>query len=100
LSRPDEKRSRRRRRGHGGGGEHRAHHRIVLTPEGFPAATPEQPATSTAVFVSDESLKRYPWLPPRVIARSIWRGPGHVRVQVDEDGNAIPWRSGPGTARG
>lgn len=100
MSRPDDKRSRRRRRGHGGGGEHRAQHRIVLTPEGFPAATPDQPPTSAAVFVTDESLQRYPWLPPRVIAGSVWRGPGHVRVQVDENGNAVPWRMGPGTARG
>jgi hypothetical protein len=101
LSRPpDDKRSRRgRRRGHGPGGEHRAQPRIVLTPEGFPAATPDAPPTSNAVFVTDESRARYPWLPPRVIARSVWRGPGHVRVQVDDHGNAVPWRSGPGSAR-
>lgn len=105
MSRPDDKRGARRGRrrgGHGGGvgGEHRSQQRIVLTSEGFPAATPDAPATSTAVFVSEESLTRYPWLPPRVIAGSVWRGPGHVRVQVDGTGRAVPWRSGPGTARG
>ncbi len=102
MSRPDDKRGTRRRRrgGHGpGGGEHRSQHRIVLTPEGFPAATPDAPATSAAVFVSDASRTLYPWLPPRVIARSVWRGPGHLRVQVDEHGNASPWRAGPGTPR-
>jgi hypothetical protein len=61
---------------------------------------PDEPPASTAVFVSDASRARYPWLPPRVIAGSVWRGPGHERVQVDEEGNAVPWRTGPGTARG
>jgi hypothetical protein len=44
------------------------------------------------VFVSDESRTKHPWLPPRVIARSVWRGPGHLRVRVDERGDAVPWR--------
>lgn len=90
----------RRRNRHGPGG-HRQQERIPLTPEGVPAATPDAPATSTAVFVSDESRARYPWLPPRVIAGSVWRGPApaHDRVQVDEHGHAVPWRSGPGTSR-
>ena len=101
MSRPhDDKRHGRRgrRRGHGGG-DGRKQPRITLTPEGFPAAVPDEPPPSSAVFVSDESLARYPWLPPRVIAGSVWRGPGHLRVQVDETGTAVPWRTGPGSAR-
>jgi hypothetical protein len=43
-------------------------------------------------MVSAESRARYPWLPARVIAGSIWRGPGHERVRVDEQGNALPTR--------
>jgi len=45
------------------------------------------------VFVSDESRARYPWLPARVIAGSVWRGPQHERVKVDGSGRAEPWRS-------
>ena len=103
MSRPhDDKRHGRRgrRRGpHGPGGDFRKQPRITLTPEGFPAAVPDEPPPSSAVFVSDESLARYPWLPPRVIAGSVWRGPGHLRVQIDETGTAVPWRTGPGSAR-
>lgn len=58
----------------------------------MPAATPDAPPVSPVVFVSDESLKRYPWLPARVIAGSVWRGPGHVRVQIDDRGDAQPWK--------
>jgi hypothetical protein len=101
LSRPEQdKRGRRRdRRRNAPGGDHRRH-RIPLTPEGVPAAVPDAPPVSPVVFVTDDSLARYPWLPPRVIARSVWRGPGHLRVQVDEHGTAVPWRTGPGSARG
>jgi hypothetical protein len=81
------KNDRRRRRVHGPHGAERPH--IPLTPEGVPAATPDAPPTSAVVFVSDESRALYPWLPGRVIAWSVWRGPGHVRVQIDESGNAV-----------
>jgi hypothetical protein len=80
----------RRRRGHGPNGPTRAQERITLTPEGVPAAVPDAPPVSAVVFVSDESRKRYPWLPGRVIAWSVWRGPEHIRVQVDASGNAAP----------
>jgi len=68
---------------------------MPFTDEGFPASTPDAPRPSPAVFVSDECRARYPWLPARVIAGSVWRGPQHERVQVDESGNAAPWRCGP-----
>jgi hypothetical protein len=58
-----------------------------------PAATPDAPRPSPVVFVSDESRARYPWLPGRVIAGSVWRGPGQERVKVDENGVAAPWRT-------
>jgi hypothetical protein len=45
---------------------------------------------SPVVFVAEESLKLYPWLPARVIAGSIWRGPHHERVRVDVKGFAEP----------
>lgn len=76
-----------RRRGHGPNGVAARHH-IPLTAEGVPATAPDAPPTSSVVFVSDESRARYPWLPGRVIAWSVWRGPGHLRVQVDQQGNA------------
>jgi hypothetical protein len=79
-----------RRRGRGPNGAPRAQDRIPLTPEGIPAAIPDAPPTSSVVFVSDECRARYPWLPGRVIAWSVWRGPDHVRVQIDESGNAVP----------
>jgi hypothetical protein len=85
--RPHDKR---RRRGHGPGNASRAQERILLTPEGVPAAVPDAPPISPVVFVSDDSRAQYPWLPGRVIAWSVWRGPDHLRVQVDEDGNAVP----------
>ncbi len=61
---------------------------MPLTEEGFPAATPDAPKPSPVVFVSDESRARYPWLPARVIAGSIWRGPANERVRVDDNGIA------------
>ena len=61
---------------------------ILLTPAGVPAAAPDAPPTSSVVLVSDESRAKYPWLPGRVIAGSVWSGPAHVRVQIDERGNA------------
>ncbi len=89
MSRSRDKRSRgRHRRGHGPGGEAARQH-IPLTPEGIPAAVPDAPPVSRVVFVSDASRATYPWLPGRVIAWSVWRGPAHVRVQIDEEGNAI-----------
>ncbi len=80
-------------------GAPRAHDRIALTPEGFPAAGPDAPPVSPVVFVSDEVRERYPWLPGRVIAWSVWRGPGHVRVQIDESGNAVELGARPALAR-
>ncbi len=81
-------------------GDRRPHQRrdrrsLPLTDEGFPAATPDAPRPSPVVFVSDESRARYPWLPGRVIAGSVWRGPDLVRVRVDEHGLASPWRCAP-----
>jgi hypothetical protein len=71
----------------------RRHERIVLTEEGVPAATPDSTPVSPVVFVSDETRARYPWIPGRVIAGSVWRGPDHTRVRVDENGNAAPWKT-------
>jgi hypothetical protein len=68
----------------------RRQHRMPLTADGFPAATAEVPKPSPAVLVSDDSRARYPWLPARVIAGSVWRGPRQERVRVDETGNATP----------
>lgn len=82
---------RRRNRRTGARGERRQH-AIPLTPEGVPAATPDAPPVSPVVFVSEESRARYPWLPGRVIAGSVWRGPAFERVRVDENGNAVRWR--------
>jgi hypothetical protein len=63
---------------------------IPLNEDGAPAATLDGPRPSPVVFVTAESLARYPWLPPRVIAGSIWSGPAQVRVRVDETGAAVP----------
>lgn len=82
----------RRRHRHPGAGERRHHRSIPLTEEGFPAATPDDPKPSPVVFVSDESRARHPWLPGRVIAGSVWRGPQQERVRVDEHGHAQPWK--------
>lgn len=82
---------------------HAAHERapapVPLTEEGVPAAAPDAPRPSPAVFVSEESRAEYPWLPRRVIAGSVWRGPHHERVMVDAAGNASRWRCGPATGR-
>jgi hypothetical protein len=93
---PDRASRRRSRRGPRG---ERRHHVIPLTPEGVPAATPDAPPVSPVVSVSDDSRARYPWLPARVIAGSVWRGPDFLRVRVEQDGTAIPWRCGVGGAR-
>lgn len=70
-------------------GEQRFNPPVPLSPEGVPLAVPDAPRASPVVFVSAESLARYPWLPARVIAGSTWRGPGHLRVRVDETGTAV-----------
>jgi len=72
-------------------GDRRRH--IPLTPEGVPAASPDAPPPSPVVAVSSESRTRYPWLPARVIAGSVWRGPAQERVRVDDAGRAAPWRT-------
>ncbi len=69
------------------------HPRLTLNEEGVPLATPDAPRPSPVVLVSEESRRRYPWLPGRVIAGSVWRGPGFERVRVDETGDAKPWRT-------
>jgi hypothetical protein len=71
----------------------RRRHAIPLTPDGVPAASPDAPRPSPVVAVSAESRARYPWLPGRVIAGSVWRGPQHERVRVDDAGRAAPWRT-------
>ncbi len=83
----------RQRRDQGAPGRER--HGVTLTPEGVPAALPGVPTPlSPVAFVSAESLARFPWLPPRVIAGSVWRGPAHERVRVDRDGHAEPVTAG------
>jgi hypothetical protein len=64
---------------------------IPITDEGFPAAVPDIPPPSPAVFTTETARASYPWLPGRVIAGSIWRGPAHMKVRVDEAGDAAPW---------
>jgi hypothetical protein len=67
-----------------------------MTEEGVPAAAPGAAAlVSAVVSVSGESRARFPWLPPRVIAGSVWRGPAHERVRVDSSGKAEPVSAGP-----
>lgn len=61
---------------------------VVLNADGVPAAVPDAPKPSPIVLVSEESRARYPWLPARVIAGSVWRGPANERVRVDENGIA------------
>lgn len=89
-NRPGVRGKRRRPRGPGHGPRTE---RIPLTEEGVPAATPDAPPVSPVVSVSAESRRRYPWIPARVIAGSVWRGPGHIRVRVDERGDAAPWKT-------
>jgi hypothetical protein len=64
---------------------------IPINDEGFPAAVPDVPPPSPAVVATDAARLAYPWLPGRVIAGSIWRGPAHLKVRVDEAGDAAPW---------
>ena len=64
---------------------------IPITEEGFPAAVPDVPPPSPAVFTTDAARQAFPWLPRRVIAGSIWRGPAHLKVRVDDSGDAAPW---------
>jgi hypothetical protein len=70
-------------------GERRHNPPVPLNAEGVPVATPGAPKPSPVVFVSDESRARYPWIPVRVIAGSVWRGPANERVRVDESGVAV-----------
>jgi hypothetical protein len=79
--------------------ERHHHHALPLTDEGYPAATPDAPRPSPVVSVSDDSRAIYPWLPGRVIAGSVWRGPQHERVRIDERGEAAPYRCGPTATR-
>jgi hypothetical protein len=90
---------------HRHGGEERRHPAASITVDGFPGYMPDSPKLSPVVAVTDESRARYPWLPSCVIAGSIWSGPRHERVQVDEDGGAAAWPRGarqgaPATAHG
>lgn len=61
---------------------------VALNADGVPAAVPDAPKPSAIVLVSEESRARYPWLPARVIAGSVWRGPANERVRVDQNGIA------------
>jgi hypothetical protein len=61
---------------------------VALNADGVPAAVPDAPKPSPIVLVSEESRARYPWLPARVIAGSVWRGPANERVRIDENGIA------------
>jgi hypothetical protein len=88
---PRPQQGRRRQRKHQSSqAQHRLQPTIPLNEEGVPAAVPDAPRPSPVVFVSAESRARYPWLPARVIAGSLWRGPAHERVKVDEQGHAAP----------
>jgi hypothetical protein len=94
LSRPHDHGGRRGRDArHGPRAPHAERRReppVALNADGVPVATPDAPRPSPVVLVSDESRARYPWLPARVIAGSIWRGPANERVRVDERGAAVP----------
>ncbi len=62
----------------------------------MPAAASGTPTpVSPVVLVLAESRERYPWLPARVIAGSVWRGPSHDRVRVDLNGQAVPVTTAP-----
>ncbi len=76
-------------------GASRPHRAIPMTSEGVPAAIPDAPKPSPVVTVSAASRSRFPWLPARVIAGSVWRGPAQERLRVDDGGEAQPWRGGP-----
>ncbi len=71
-------------------GERRHNPPVLLNADGVPAATADAPKPSPVVEVSRESRARYPWLPARVIAGSVWRGPANERVRVDDTGAAVP----------
>lgn len=71
-------------------GDRRHNPPVPLNADGVPAAVAGAPKPSVIVSVSDESRARYPWLPARVIAGSVWRGPANERVRVDESGAAVP----------
>lgn len=79
-----------RRRLHAPQRERRHNPPVLLNADGVPAATPDAPRPSPIVLVSSESRARYPWLPARVIAGSVWLGPANERVRVDESGAALP----------
>lgn len=64
---------------------------MPVTESGFPAAIPDGVPPSPAVLTTAESRAKYPWLPKLVIAGSVWRGPGHLKVKVDPSGEATPW---------
>jgi hypothetical protein len=82
--------ARRQRRGQRGPTQHRPAP-VPVTEEGVPAAVPDAPAASPAVFTTEATRARFPWVPARVIAGSVWRGPGHVKVKVDANGEATIW---------
>lgn len=91
MSRPHDRGPRRaggRRRPRLPQADRRFHPPVLLNEAGVPAAVPDAPRPSPIVLVSEESRARYPWLPARVIAGSVWRGPGNERVRVDENGTA------------
>lgn len=79
-----------RRRSRPPQGERRYNPPVPLNEHGIPVALPDAPRPSPVVLVSRESRARYPWLPARVIAGSVWRGPANERVRVDESGDAVP----------
>jgi hypothetical protein len=93
AARPDQQGRRRQRRD-----QRKPRHQqqeITLTEGGVPAAAQGTPTlASPVVFVSAESRARFPWLPTRVIAGSVWRGPAHERVRVDQSGHAEPVAAG------
>ena len=99
MNRQHHENSGRRRRQRRAPGAERRPPPLPLNEEGVPLATADSPKPSPAMFVSDASRTLYPWLPVRVIANSVWRGPQHERVKVDESGNAERYRCGPATAR-
>ncbi len=94
MSRPqhDRKKSRHRSKFRPRGPQGAQHREppIVLNAEGVPAAVPDAPRPSPVVIVAATTRSRYPWLPPRVIAGSAWRGPANEWVRIDEFGAAEP----------
>ncbi|MBK9517928.1 MAG: hypothetical protein IPO09_11330 [Anaeromyxobacter sp.] len=82
--------ARRQRRGPRGAAQQRPAP-IPVTEAGVPAAVPDAPVASPAVFTTEATRALYPWVPARVIAGSVWRGPGHLKVKVDANGEATVW---------